>query len=100
MKLQVHVDAGAELDAAAAWYEREREGLGEELVEEVGRAFAVILAAPTTWRFVRRSTGMRRLVLSRFPYAIFYAASEKWVRVFAIAHQKRRPGYWQKRGFK
>lgn len=99
MKLYVHVEAGVELDAAAAWYEREREGLGVELLEEVGRAFDVILASPTMWPFVPRSRGMRRFILTRFPYTIIYAESSEWVRVFAIAHHKRRPGYWRTRRF-
>lgn len=55
MRLELHRDAGVELDAAAAWYEDHRAGLGEELVEEVDRAFDVILAAPRTWPLVRRA---------------------------------------------
>jgi toxin ParE1/3/4 len=100
VKLQVHVDAGVELEAAAAWYERQREGLGAELLEEVGRAFEVILASPTTWPFVPNSREMRRFVLSRFPYTIMYAESSESVRIFAVAHHKRRPGYWRGRRFK
>lgn len=99
MKLQIHRDAGAELDAAVAWYEHEREGLGGELLEEVDRALAVIVASPTTWPFIRRAEGLRRFVLSRFPYSILYVESPECVRVFALAHQKRRPGYWRGRRF-
>lgn len=46
MKLLLHIEATAELDAAVAWYEHEREGLGFELLEEVDRAFDVILESP------------------------------------------------------
>ncbi len=99
MKLQIHVDASAELDAAAAWYDHEQEGLGDELLEEVSRALSVISASPTTWPVVRRASGLRRFLLSRFPYAIIYSEVESHIRVFAFAHQKRRPGYWRKRRF-
>jgi len=99
VKLQIHREAGAELEAAVAWYEHERDGLGYELLEEVQRAFATILASPTTWPSTRRGDGLRRFVLSRFPYTVLYAESHEWVRVFAIAHHKRRPGYWRKRRF-
>ena len=99
MRLQIHVDASAELDAAAAWYDHEQEGLGDELLEEVSRALSVISASPTTWPVVRRASGLRRFLLSRFPYTIIYAEAESYIRVFAFAHQKRRPGYWRKRRF-
>jgi toxin ParE1/3/4 len=99
VRLRIHVEATAELDAAAAWYDHERQGLGDELVDEVSRALAVISASPTTWPIVRRATGLRRFLLSRFPYTIIYAVVERDIRVFAFAHHKRRPGYWRKRRF-
>lgn len=99
MRAQVHRDATAELEAAAEWYESEEEGLGEELLEEVARALAVIAESPMIWPSVRRKGTLRRFVLSRFPFAIIYAVVADRVRVFAIAHQKRRPGYWRHRRF-
>ena len=67
MKLLLHIEATAELDAAVAWYEHEREGLGFEMLEEVDRAFAVILESPTTWPMARAGSNLRRFVLTRFP---------------------------------
>jgi toxin ParE1/3/4 len=99
VKLLFHIEATAELDAAVVWYEHEREGLGFELLEEVDRAFDVILESPTTWPFARPGSNLRRFVLTRFPYTLIYAESEELVRVFAVAHQKRRPGYWRARRF-
>ena len=99
MKLLLHIEATAELDAAVAWYEHEQEGLGFEMLEEVDRAFAVILESPTTWPLARPGSSLRRFVLTRFPYTIIYSASQEWLRVFAVAHHKRRPGYWRARRF-
>ena len=60
MKLQIHREASAELEEAPAWYEREREGLGAELLDEVDDAIAIVLEAPMAWPFVGRSTEIGR----------------------------------------
>ena len=99
MKIRLHVEASSEIEAAATWYDAEQEGLGEELLDELARGLSTICASPTTWPVVRRSAGLRRFVLARFPYTIIYACTEDELRVYALAHQKRRPGYWRKRRF-
>lgn len=99
MKLLLHIEATAEPEAAVAWYEHEREGLGFESLEEVDRAFDVILESPTTWPFARTGSNLRRFLLTRFPHTLLYEESQALVRVFAVAHHKRRPGYWRARRF-
>jgi plasmid stabilization system protein ParE len=98
VKLQLHFQARQELEAAAAWYENERPGLGDEFIEELSDAFSTIETSPKTWPVVRPS-GLRRFLLSRFPYSIVYAVGDEYIRVYAVAHQKRRPGYWLGREF-
>jgi len=90
-------EAEEELGAAAAWYEGQRIGLGVELVALVDEAIAEIALAPLSWPQWRGDRPFRRRVLERFPYVIFYSASEVNVRIMAIAHAKRRPGYWLSR---
>ena len=41
--------------------------------------------------------GTRRYHLRHFPYTVLYEVLGKKATVFAIAHQRRRPGYWQDR---
>jgi toxin ParE1/3/4 len=41
--------------------------------------------------------GVRYFILQRFPYTIHYEVAASHVTVLAVAHQRRRPGYWQKR---
>ena len=41
--------------------------------------------------------GNRRYHLRHFPYTVMYEVLGENVIVFAIAHQRRRPGYWQNR---
>ncbi|MEX1104200.1 MAG: type II toxin-antitoxin system RelE/ParE family toxin [Dehalococcoidia bacterium] len=39
----------------------------------------------------------RRLLLRSFPFIIVYGARGDGVRIFALAHTSRRPGYWRSR---
>ena len=84
-----------ELEAAAAWYDDRRPGLGFELVEAVRATVESILDAPERWPSVR---GTRRALVHRFPYAIVYReATDGAVEIVAVAHFKRRPKYWSER---
>jgi GNAT superfamily N-acetyltransferase len=87
-----------ELAAAAEWYEERGPGLGDELLAEVDRLTARIDARPASFPFVLdapRELGIRRALLKRFPFAlVFMAKPDGDIRVIAVAHAKRRPGYW------
>jgi len=52
----------------------------------------VILANPKVGAIFRGTR--RRYLLRRFPYSIIYQVSTDELRVIAVAHQRRRPGYW------
>lgn len=41
-----------------------------------------------------KGTDIRRRILRQFPYSIFYIVEDDNVVIIAIAHHKRRPGYW------
>jgi hypothetical protein len=44
-----------------------------------------------------RDLPVRRLAVRRFPYHVVYAEAAQELRVLAIAHDRRKPGYWRKR---
>ncbi|MGQ0834224.1 MAG: hypothetical protein ACT4O5_04745 [Gammaproteobacteria bacterium] len=86
--LTAAANEGAE---AAAWYERERPGLGEDFQRAVDAALDlleedIVPLAPAVGSAGKR--GAKRLALRRFPYDVV---------VIAFAHHARRPGYWRKR---
>jgi len=62
--------ATAEIQAAYRWYEREREGLGEEFLQAVDRVVGIIAEHPEGFPVVHRD--IRRAVLKRFPYSVLY----------------------------
>lgn len=97
MRLLVLHEASEELSLAAEWYENERAGLGADLLAEAARALREVASSPTRWPFVPRSRAVRRFLLSRFPYAVYYEIRDEQVRVLAFGRTSRRPGYWRGR---
>lgn len=92
----LHREAESELDEAIAHYETQRPGLGIELLSEVEQAIGRIQEHPRM--FARYgSRGLRKCPIRRFPYTIFYRELEDRIWIAAVAHQKRRPGYWARR---
>ena len=92
----VSVEAERELIDAALFYAREANAeLGLAFIAEFERSLGVLCSYPRLGPVWRRST--RRFPLRRFPYSIIYQVKPEEVRVIALAHQSRRPGYWRGR---
>lgn len=90
-----HPEAEAEFAAAASFYESRVAGLGCSLSAEVHRTISLIREYPDAGVLVRPS--VRRVLVDRFPYAVVYRHDPISVIILAIAHVRRRPGYWQRR---
>ena len=96
MRLVLAPPALTELgDAAALYATRGSAELGLSFVGEFERAAALILANPEIGAIFRGTR--RRYSLRRFPFSVIYQITVEEVRVIAIAHQRRRPGYWTRR---
>lgn len=95
----IHTEAIAELDGAIAYYDKQKVGLGLDLLVEVEQAIGSIQQNPNLGAVhnVKKVTGVRRYVLQRFPFLIFYAELETLIWIVAIAHGKRKPNYWMQR---
>lgn len=86
-----------ELVEAAAWYRARRPGLESEFLAEVDRVLPLIGGSPAAFPRlldVPDDLVIRRALLPRFPYALIFMDLVEHVRVLAVAHAKRRPGYW------
>jgi len=95
MRLEFHPDAESELLEAATYYERQVQGLGERFEAEVIRTTDLLLAQPAIGR--PADPNLREFVLRRFPFTVIYSVTGDVVRIEAVAHQKRLPGYWKER---
>lgn len=92
--IQVLDEALTELLVATKWYDLQRGGLGDELLEAIHGALTVIQESPRAWPQMATSRGARRYVCKGFPYAIFYTIHNEVIWVVAIAHTSRHPNYW------
>ncbi len=96
MIVSTHPLAADELVDGALFYANEANAnLGEGFIAEFERSIGLLRAFPkigAPWRGV-----FRRLRLRRFPYSIVYYLSGDTLRVIALAHHKRKPGYWRRR---
>lgn len=94
--LLVHPDALDEFVEASAFYEGQAPGLGEDFFEEVHRVWTAIRENPDL--APEFEPPYRRFLCRRFPFSIIYRRVPEGVRVLAVMHQRRRPGYWKRRG--
>ena len=96
MKLVVAPPALAELHDTAAFYTlKANAGLGLAFVAEFERTANFVLVNPLLGAVFRGTR--RRYILRRFPYSIIYQVAAEELRILAIAHHRRRPGYWVNR---
>lgn len=92
--------AEAELYEIRDWYEGRETGVGERFLTEVSERLQRIDEDPD--RLPQEETNpssrdVRRYLLHRFPHRIIYELTADEVRVLAIAHGSRQPGYWSAR---
>lgn len=88
-------EAQDDLSDAAGWYEEQRLGLGGEFLDEARAAFSRIEANPLAHVDVYR--GLRRALLRRFPFALYFRVESEAVSVVAIMHGSRSPAAWKAR---
>jgi plasmid stabilization system protein ParE len=83
------------LQEARDWYEAQLPGLGGQFIVEVDAAFRRAAAAPH--RFPKLHGELRRALVRRFPYAIYFLSDAKQIVIVGVLHQRRSPASWQRR---
>jgi toxin ParE1/3/4 len=96
-RVRFHRAASAEAAAAVRWYNERLVGLGDDFRTELATGIQHISEGPRVWPVSSYDRRARRYLLSRFPYAIVYVLRQEGDVVAAVAHAKRRPGYWLRR---
>lgn len=93
--VSVHPEAEAETEGAFEWYwaRSERAALGFNA--ELRDAFNTLQESPQACAPYGRGT--RRVLLHRYPYFIVFRELPRTIQILAVAHAKRRPGYWRGR---
>ncbi len=91
-----HSEAEAELWAALDYYRQERAGLARKFRREFEKALKRVRENPLIYA-TDDEFGTRLCPLHRFPFNLVYLDLENYIWVVALAHQRRRPGYWSRR---
>jgi plasmid stabilization system protein ParE len=90
-----HPLAKIELNDAAVYYDDQQKGLGLDFIEEIYATIKRILQFPKAWSKLSKNTF--RCLVNRYPYGIIYQVKKNEIRIIAIMHLNRKPGYWQRR---
>ncbi len=95
MKVLFLATAQSELDDAVEWYNEQAEGLGLKFLDDLDRAIRRSSLYPFSCAEIEK--GLRRCLLTRFPFGIIYGIENETIIVIAIAHLHRKPRYWSDR---
>jgi len=93
--ISIRPDAEIDIEDAAIWYEQQRNGLGNDFLDEVQNALRKMSENPYLYPIVHRNT--RRTLIRRFPFAIYYLIEQDSLVVIAVMHGSRHPKRWQQR---
>lgn len=83
---------GRDLAGAYGWYEEQRAGLGEQFLAAVNASFGAIEQLPEM--FAPLHGDVRRTIVSKFPYAVFYRVEPERVVILTVLHTARDPRLW------
>lgn len=93
--IRVRPEAARDIEEAFSWYEERRPGLGQEFISELDSICERISQTPYIYADIYR--GVRRAIVRRFPWAVFYRVTKTEVRVVAVVDMARDVSLWQKR---
>jgi plasmid stabilization system protein ParE len=90
-------EAARELHDAAIWYESRQAGLANRFLDELDALLPRIRQNPAAFPCLAEfpeDLEIRRALMVRFPYSLVFLDLQDHIRIVAVAHGKRRPGYW------
>jgi toxin ParE1/3/4 len=95
-----HPEAQAEFAADVDWYDAREAGVGGRFAEAVRAAIDAAVDDPEawpTWPGWQREPVVRSKGVTGLPYRVVYFVDHDVLTIVAVAHAKRRPGYWRDR---
>ena len=94
-RVVVQPQSDLDIQAAAVWYEDQQPGLGTRFLDELDLVFQRIAESPL--QFPRLEGDVRRALLRRFPYGVYFLTETEEVKVLAVLHLHRQPDMWKSR---
>lgn len=80
-------EAESDLNEIGEWYRNIRIGLDLEFLTCVELEIELIRKTPLVYK--EYYSAIRKAIISKFPYGVYYLLEEKRIVVIAIAHHKR-----------
>lgn len=93
--VRVHPEAESESDGAFEWYWVQSEPAALGFDAELRNAYNILRESPRICS--PYLYGTRRAMLDRYPFFVVFREMPKEIQIVAVAHAKRRPGYWKRR---
>jgi len=88
-------DAARDIEEAVEYYELQRAGLGARFFAAVTTCPEGVVRTPEMHRVIEDD--IRRALVRKFPYAIFYDSDADTVTVYCVIHTSRNPEDWRRR---
>lgn len=95
LRVVFRTPAQLEFEKAAIWYNDQRQGLGEEFLQEIDDVLSRAAAHPERYPIV--AGDVRKAVARRFPYSVFFRTRADTLVVLAVFHGRRDPEIWRRR---
>jgi toxin ParE1/3/4 len=95
ISVKYHEAAEEELLSEIAYFELHLPGLGRRFYTEVQRVEKLLAQFPQSGQEI--SPGARKYAMRAFPFSLIYSIEKDSLLILAVAHQRRRPGYWLRR---
>ncbi|MCP3669370.1 MAG: type II toxin-antitoxin system RelE/ParE family toxin [Gammaproteobacteria bacterium] len=92
MIITIRREAEQDIKTAITWYNLHQYGVGDQFLVELQRLFDHIMDNPQL--FPEIQPGIRRALTNRFPYSIYYTATNNEIVIYAVLHQRRSPDAW------
>jgi plasmid stabilization system protein ParE len=93
MRISLSEEALADFETAIDWYLEELAfAAADDFADEFEHALALLGTFPAMGVTSEHKT--RAFTLPKFPYSLIYRVFPDHIRIIAVAHHSRRPGYW------
>ncbi len=94
-KIELSDEAEVDLDKSYEYYANENEDLADNFYRYIANSIEEIRKNPNLYPDIHKN--IRKFVIKKFPFVIYYKINDVVVEVVAIFHTSRNPEIWQER---
>jgi plasmid stabilization system protein ParE len=95
MRIKLEKGAERDLEEGLRWYRERSDQAADNFVTALSDTLDRILKDPTRYRSIAEN--LRTIKMGDYPFNLIYRITPHFIKVYAVAHEKRRPGYWRRR---